>query len=341
MKKIILILGLLLAANSIYGQDIFKKYGLKEPLTLSKGRYVETFPNKEIVQIGTVMLNTRTNKIVEFLDEDTTAYAYKAEFSSRWLSPDPLAEKYPELSPYVYCINNPIRLVDPDGRIVKIANNTTGALANLAKVVATSFGQNVMNRLISSSQTYTANSVFWSGSSEYNDKTNNVYYVGDPWVSDFDGGSASSQLAMSHEFFHAYQDETNRIRYYNGEIANLPHMESEAVSFENYMRQSYGDSKYREKYGNFKTGDFHQFSATEKITNFSNIENNESKTSFGFSYTKTTKTAESYIGNTNIPNKTKTTSVTNYMVVSIDKDKKFSYKIYTSEEEYKKAIANW
>jgi hypothetical protein len=120
MKKITLILGFLLVVNNMCGQDIFKQYGLKEPLTLSKGRYVETFPNKEIVQIGTVMLNTRTNKIVEFLDEDTTMYAYKAEFSSRWLSPDPLAQKYPECSPYVYCANNPIIFVDPDGKELKI-----------------------------------------------------------------------------------------------------------------------------------------------------------------------------------------------------------------------------
>ena len=35
---------------------------------------------------------------------------------SGWLSVDPLARKYPELSPYTYVANNPINLVDPDGR---------------------------------------------------------------------------------------------------------------------------------------------------------------------------------------------------------------------------------
>ena len=34
---------------------------------------------------------------------------------SIWLSVDPMASKYPSLSPYVYCANNPIKLVDPDG----------------------------------------------------------------------------------------------------------------------------------------------------------------------------------------------------------------------------------
>ena len=39
---------------------------------------------------------------------------------SLWLSVDPLSDKYPNLSPYVYCANNPVRLRDPDGRTVVI-----------------------------------------------------------------------------------------------------------------------------------------------------------------------------------------------------------------------------
>ena len=35
---------------------------------------------------------------------------------SIWLSVDPMADKYPGLSPYAYCANNPVKLVDPDGR---------------------------------------------------------------------------------------------------------------------------------------------------------------------------------------------------------------------------------
>ena len=34
---------------------------------------------------------------------------------SLWLSVDPMADKYPNLSPYNYCAWNPMRLVDPDG----------------------------------------------------------------------------------------------------------------------------------------------------------------------------------------------------------------------------------
>lgn len=33
----------------------------------------------------------------------------------RWNLPDPLAEKYSSISPYIYALNNPIYYVDPKG----------------------------------------------------------------------------------------------------------------------------------------------------------------------------------------------------------------------------------
>ena len=38
----------------------------------------------------------------------------------RWTTPDPLAEKYYDLSPYAFCNNNPVNFVDPDGRNIFI-----------------------------------------------------------------------------------------------------------------------------------------------------------------------------------------------------------------------------
>ena len=44
---------------------------------------------------------------------------YDAELSGLFFSVDPMADKYPNLSPFAYCSWNPIKLVDPDG----MANN--------------------------------------------------------------------------------------------------------------------------------------------------------------------------------------------------------------------------
>ena len=43
-----------------------------------------------------------------------------------WLSVDPLADKYPSISPYDYCIWNPVKLVDPDGKETYVTQNEDG-----------------------------------------------------------------------------------------------------------------------------------------------------------------------------------------------------------------------
>ena len=50
---------------------------------------------------------------------------YDSDLMIGWLSVDPLADKYPNISPYAYCAWNPTRLVDPDGRKIKYAHGTS------------------------------------------------------------------------------------------------------------------------------------------------------------------------------------------------------------------------
>ncbi|OOB81728.1 hypothetical protein BZL53_13335 [Flavobacterium columnare] len=54
------------------------------------------------------------------LDRETNLTYYGARYldmkTSLWLNVDPLAEKFPNTSPYNYCLNNPIKLIDPDGK---------------------------------------------------------------------------------------------------------------------------------------------------------------------------------------------------------------------------------
>ncbi len=68
------------------------------------------------------------------LDRETNLYYYGARYYnprlSIWYGVDPLAEKYPSLSPYVYTVNNPIKYIDPDGRDIVIVTDRDGASGN-------------------------------------------------------------------------------------------------------------------------------------------------------------------------------------------------------------------
>ena len=76
--------------------------------------YGEDLVNQQHTAVGAMYTFSAKEKDAE------TGYSY---FGSRyynsdlsiWLSVDPMSDKYPHLSNYVYCSNNPIRVVDPNG----------------------------------------------------------------------------------------------------------------------------------------------------------------------------------------------------------------------------------
>ena len=62
--------------------------------------------------------------------DDETGYSYYGaryytDRLSIWLSVDPLADKYPHLSPYAYCADNPILYVDSDGQKISLPKGTS------------------------------------------------------------------------------------------------------------------------------------------------------------------------------------------------------------------------
>lgn len=81
----------------------------------------------EYLPYGEVFLeqnNTNWNTPYKFngkeLDEETGLYYYGARYYdprlSLWLGTDPMQGKYPGISTYAYCMGNPVKYVDKDGR---------------------------------------------------------------------------------------------------------------------------------------------------------------------------------------------------------------------------------
>ncbi len=88
--------------------------------------YGEVAQHVEYVPFGEVFIEERNNIWNtpylfngKELDEETGLYYYGARYYnprvSQWLSVDPLAEKYPNRSPYEYTFSNPVNFIDPTG----------------------------------------------------------------------------------------------------------------------------------------------------------------------------------------------------------------------------------
>ena len=121
---------LLLIVGSMSGQSADCNYiRVVEPLA---GSVVEPSTDAELSRVGITYFDGLGREvqqvavgqggdgedIVTLTEYDRYGNAYRD-----WLTtPDPLAEQYPDLSPYSHCANNPLTIVDPDGRVLRDAD---------------------------------------------------------------------------------------------------------------------------------------------------------------------------------------------------------------------------
>lgn len=279
-----LVVMLCLIAFTTLGQQPFEKYGYTVKVaTLSKGEYQEFFDQDTLVQIGSVVLNTLTGRITHFVTFDTTysEASLQPELVSRWLSPDPLSEKYYSFSPYNFVANNPILFVDPDGREIwinygdnqrakydngKLYNEDGSKYTGKDKFVGTTLkslnlmnadknGKTVLSALSKSENAFSfkneyvkdskgndmKNTLAFEGA---DDKKGGVVYAG----ALMSGNSAAESLRdVAHELFHGYDQEMgNNQNSINGEVQAS--LFGDAV-FINYQQRTQGYFGYA-VYGN-------------------------------------------------------------------------------------------
>ena len=105
---------------------------------------------------------------------DFGARIYDARLG-RWLSLDPLANKYPGWSNYNFCLGNPILFIDPDGKDVKIDETLK---TKLSEVVSVFYTLPIFNQIDMDDETF----IRFGTDIEWNRKSSDTYgeYDGPP-----------------------------------------------------------------------------------------------------------------------------------------------------------------
>ncbi len=131
---------------------------------------------------------------------------YYSSDLSIWLSVDPMSDKYPSLSPYVYCADNPVKLMDPDGRKIVFAKGTSKEFKKQFAAAIKNLNEHhlggIASALEKSKITYTIAETTDLNNS-FNSLTQTISWNPTMGLEVDDGAILSPTTALNHEFAHA------------------------------------------------------------------------------------------------------------------------------------------
>jgi hypothetical protein len=212
MRKLLIITAVLFGLIGAKAQNPFVEYGYTPKIaTLSQGQFNEFFDNDTIVHIGSVLYNTKSREIVAFVDSENLCQdeTIQPDVVSRWISPDPLAMKFPNWSPYVYVNNNPIILVDPDGREpIKPQAGTASGFINTINTTGTRLGMKTGQSAHTAMLSLGKTELTWSNPRPMPANTGRINTFKDKYIYTENGG----WIDMAHFMFYAgkaYQYKTD------------------------------------------------------------------------------------------------------------------------------------
>ena len=225
--------------------------------------------------------------------DEETGYGYFGarymdhELMTMWLSVDPLADKYPNISPYNYCMWNPAKLVDPNGMDTAFAGDEERKLYYEYRNLVFSDDEKYGHIQKEITQMEKAPEVFCirmgehktssagGGNFRYNSKTKQFD------VNIDDERKWTNIQKLSHELKHVDQYLNRKLVFYwltPSQVKLYPYSYSIDDELEAYARQGlFGDTwsseevreVYNTKYGLSWYGKNSQYSPTDKV-----IENN-------------------------------------------------------------------
>ena len=155
-------------------------------------------------------------------------YDYSARYYEstvgRFTSVDPMAEKYYSISPYAYCLNNPLRFTDPTGREVDLSGMSEEERKRYESQIATQRENSKLFNAMYSSLEASKNvyAIKYGETTTVNEADGSVH---GQFVPDGDGGTVTFSnkdasiegMVLSEELFHAYQHD-NKANYASGEF---------------------------------------------------------------------------------------------------------------------------
>ena len=207
-------------------------------LTDQTGQVAQTLAylpyGEDWVDVTTFMYDTSQIGFYQFngkeKDPETDYLYYGARYYwpdawNGWLSPDPLMDEYPNISPYAYCNWNPVNLIDPNGMIFDSASmvHVNKLLSDIDRYIKIDSknkelyeqARTELSELISSNQIYKIEQV--------DNEINIDSYEADGYTwYDINTNVVSIQYtkkggigSLAHELKHAYQFETGELSFDN------------------------------------------------------------------------------------------------------------------------------